>query len=62
MTHGGCKKSRSFKPSKLGMVFEDGSFYEEGEVQRLALILIRKPPLKEVEDKQERRWRKRPRS
>jgi hypothetical protein len=56
----GTTEIRSFKPSKLGMEFEDGSFYEEAEVQRLAMILIRKPPasLKEVEAKRARPWRK----
>jgi hypothetical protein len=56
----GSTEIRSFKPSKLGMVLEDGSFYAENEVQRLAMILITKHPTppQELETKRARPWRK----
>jgi len=55
----GSTEVRSFKPSKLGIVLGDGGFYSEAEVRRLAMILVLNPPRppKEVEEKQERRWR-----
>jgi hypothetical protein len=55
----GSTKLRSFKPSKLGVVLGDGDFYSEEEVRRLAMSLIQSPPRppKEIEERQERRWR-----
>jgi hypothetical protein len=57
----GGTEVRSFKPSNLGMVLGDGSFYSEGEVRTLAMIVIQKPPQspREVEERDERRGRKR---
>jgi hypothetical protein len=57
----GSTEIRSFKPASLGMVLGDGHFYSEDEVRRLAMILIQKPPQspREVEERDERRGRKR---
>lgn len=59
-TRPGTTEVRSFKPSNLGMVLADGSFYSEGEVRRLAMILIAKPPPppKAVDGREVRRGRK----
>jgi hypothetical protein len=55
----GSTKLRSFRPSKLGMVLQNGDLYLEGEVRRLAMTLLQKPPPspKDADEKLDRRWR-----
>ena len=51
----GTNEIRSFKPSKLGLVLQNGDLYLEDEVRRLAMMLLKKqPPPKEAVERDER--------
>jgi hypothetical protein len=56
-TEPGGTECRSYRPSRLGTVLENGDQYGEAEVKTLALLMLGKPPQREV-GMVERRWRR----
>jgi hypothetical protein len=63
-TFPGRTELRSYRPSKLGTMLENGDLYSENEVRGVAMQLMQTPPLppKEAEKRMERRWRRSARS